>query len=603
MGLVAELKRRNVFRVGIAYMVLGWVVIQVTDTVAPALGLPDWTLALVTWIGIIGFPFALLLAWAFELTPEGIKRDQEVDRSESIRHVTGRKLDFAIIGLLVVALGFVVWDAYLSEPPEVVAITEAVTKEATAEADQESADKSIAVLPFVNMSEDASNEYFSDGISEELLNLLTRIPELRVIARTSSFSYKGKDTPIADIAAELNVDHVLEGSVRKAGDQVRITVQLIRANDSSHLWSESYDRTLNDIFAIQDEIAAMVVTQLKVTLLGETPQVEQVDPEAYELFLQARHLYRQGTAENLRQSEFLLKQALDIESEYAAAWVWLAMTYEEQMYDGLLPYDEAAGLAREAISKAIASDPDNPRALSVLGSQAMQFDHDAVAAARHLGRALDLAPDDPSVIVDAAFMMATIGRFGKAITLQEYVVSQDPVVAVQHAYLGEFYLLSERWDEAIESYSTALRLGPEARIGAHYDLGIALLFKGDTEAALGLFEQEADKGYRVTGMALAYHDLGQIERHEALMKELEELMGDLWPSGVARVYAYIEHADQAFSWLHRAISARHYGLSFHIRQPLFNSIKDDPRWAEVLERLGLSPEQLEGVELDVPTWK
>ena len=210
------------------------------------------------------------------------------------------------------------------------------------------------------------------------------------------------------------------------------------------------------------------------------------------------------------------------------------------MYDGLRPYDEASALARDTIAKAIAIAPDNPMALSVLGYLAMDHAHDAVVAARHLGRALELAPDDPFVLGSAAGHMATIGRFGQAIELQKYVVSQDPVVALSHDHLGEFYLFAERWDEAIESYSTALRLAPDSRIGAHFHLGIALLLKGDDiEAALSQFEQEADEGYRVLGMALAYHDLGQTERHNALMGDLEKLMGDLWPSGVARAYAYI----------------------------------------------------------------
>ncbi|MFB3077036.1 MAG: hypothetical protein ACE1Y4_03425, partial [Lysobacterales bacterium] len=337
MSFFEELKRRNVFRVGIAYVVLAWVVIEVTDTVAPALNLPDWTLAFVTWLGIIGFPFALVFAWGFELTPEGIKREHEVDRSQSVAHITGRKLDFAIIGLLVVALGYFAYDKFVLEPARdaelVVATTEAVTDEVIEQAVQTTGyDKSIAVLPFVNMSDDASNEYFSDGISEELLNLLTRIPELRVIARTSSFAYKGKEVSIADIARELNVDHVLEGSVRKSGNQVRITVQLIRANDSSHLWSESYDRTLDNIFAIQDEIAAAVVAQLKVTLLGAAPTVREIDPAAYALFLQARYMAHQGTPEAWEQSLALYEQVLEIYPDYAAAWVGLAaMTIDQRI--------------------------------------------------------------------------------------------------------------------------------------------------------------------------------------------------------------------------------------------------------------------------------
>ena len=244
MGIIAELRRRNVFRVGIAYLVLAWVIIQVTDVAVPALRLPEWVPSLIFFFGAIGFPFALFFAWAFELTPEGIKREHEVDRSESITHITGRKFDFAIIGLLVVALGFVVWDAYLSDPGEIV-ITEgpADAVEPAPVEETSKATASIAVLPFADMSADKDQEYMSDGIAEELLNLLAKIPALRVAARTSAFSFKNKDVTISEIGVQLNVAYVLEGSVRKAGNQIRITAQLIDASSDTHLWSETYTRT------------------------------------------------------------------------------------------------------------------------------------------------------------------------------------------------------------------------------------------------------------------------------------------------------------------------------------------------------------------------
>ena len=267
MGLFDELKRRNVFRVGIAYLVLGWVVLQAADVIFPILQFPDWTISFVAVLAILGFPLALFFAWAFELTPEGLKRDHEVDRSESIAHVTGRKLDFAIIGLLVVALGFVVWDSYLSEPGEVVVTeTPAETVETTPVEDAPTATASIAVLPFVNMSADKDQEYFSDGISEELLNLLARVPGLKVAGRTSSFAFRGKDTDLREIGAALNVSTLLEGSVRKSGNTLRITAQLINVADGFHLWSDSYDRELTDVFAIQDEISAAIVQALKTKL-------------------------------------------------------------------------------------------------------------------------------------------------------------------------------------------------------------------------------------------------------------------------------------------------------------------------------------------------
>jgi TolB-like protein len=295
VSLFRELKRRNIFKVAAAYIIVGWLLLQVSDVLVPALYLPDWFHSGIAFLLILGFPVAMIFAWAFELTPEGLKRDHEVDRSQSITQQTSRKLDFIIIGLLIAALGYFAWDKFVLAPERKTELVEATTAvvEQTAEID-----KSIAVLPFVNMSSDTEQEYFSDGLTEEVLNLLAKIPNLRVIARTSSFAYKGKDVKIAEVANELHVGHVLEGSVRKAGNQLRITAQLIRASDSSHLWSETYDRTLENIFAIQDEIAAAVVSQLKLELLGETLGSKQVDPAAYALFLQAQQVRRQYTADS-----------------------------------------------------------------------------------------------------------------------------------------------------------------------------------------------------------------------------------------------------------------------------------------------------------------
>ncbi len=418
MSFVEELKRRNVFRVAIAYVIIAWLILQVGDTLAPALHLPESVNTALAFFLILGFPLAIFLVWAYELTPEGLKRERDVNRTKSITHVTGRKLDYFIIAVLVLALGYFTFDKFVLDPSRdaemVQATTEAAIEQATESGKEETAEKSIAVLPFVNMSDDAGNEYFSDGISEELLNLLTKIPELRVIARTSSFAYKGKNVKIADMARELNVDHVLEGSVRKSGNQVRITAQLIHAADSSHLWSETYDRTLDDIFAIQDEIAAAVVEQLKVTLLGATPSVGETNPEAYALYLQARQVGRQDTREAYEQSIALYQQALAIAPDFAAAWVGQATNHFQAGYFGQRPYDEAFTSAREATDTALAIDPDNALAHALLGGIALFYDGDLDTAARHFQHSLELEPANPDIISMAAFLVANLGRLDEA---------------------------------------------------------------------------------------------------------------------------------------------------------------------------------------------
>jgi TolB-like protein len=260
MGLFEELKRRNVFRVGTAYLLFAWIIIQATDTIGPVLTLPAWTLALVVWISIIGFPVAIFFAWAFELTPQGIKAEKDVDRSQSITPDTGRKINYVVIALLLIAIAFLVGKDFIGDDgSETGAMTESVV-DATSNGGQ--GFESIGVLPFVNMSDDSAQEYFSDGISEEILNALAKLKSLQVAARTSSFAFKGQNQDITDIGSQLNVDTVLEGSVRKSGTKIRITAQLIEVKSGYHLWSETYDRELTDIFAVQDEITAAIVDAL-----------------------------------------------------------------------------------------------------------------------------------------------------------------------------------------------------------------------------------------------------------------------------------------------------------------------------------------------------
>ena len=297
MSFFNELKRRNVFKVAAAYIIVGWLIMQAGDTLAPALHLPDWVNSLLIFFLILGFPLAMFFAWAFEMTTEGIKKEKDIERDQSITQVTGQKLNYTIIGLLVLTLGYFVYDKSVSSTPNAVETT-SVTSPASES--QTNPYQTIAVLPFVNMSEDPSNEYFSDGLTEELLNMLAKIKELRVASRTSSFTFKGQGEDLRIIGEKLNVGSILEGSVRKDDkrNRVRITAQLINVDDGYHLWSETYDRELDDIFAIQDEIAREVARALTITLLGEDEarleQVVSTKISAYDVYLQALQGLREG---------------------------------------------------------------------------------------------------------------------------------------------------------------------------------------------------------------------------------------------------------------------------------------------------------------------
>ncbi len=601
MSLFNELKRRNVFKVGIAYIVVAWLVAQVLQLIFESFGTPAWVMKTVLVLLATGIPFALFFAWAFEMTPEGIKRESDVDRTQSITPQTGKKLNTVIFTLMALAIAYFSYDKFVLSSGRDAALVEAATQTASEQVATQEApahtDKSIAVLPFVNMSDDASNEYFSDGLSEELLNLLAKIPELRVAARTSSFSLKGKEMQIAEVGEILKVAHVLEGSVRKSGSRLRITAQLIKADDGYHLWSETFDREMDDIFVIQDEIALKVVEALKVTLFGEAPSVGETNPEAYALVLQARHFLYQRSADSLERAEALYKQAIEEVPDYAAAWTGLAAVYTEQSGNGLRPIIEGYQLAIEAAEHAIAIDPDYAPGHAARGNIAL-LRNDPKTAAVQLKKALQLDPANTDIIASAATLVELLGTPDKAIALLQFVIERDPVNADAHAGLGRSLRVSSRWDEAIEAYQTSLALSP-ARLGSHQGMGESLLMNGEPEKALEIYALEPDEEWRTKGMALAYYTLGRQDEFEATFTELRDRWGDDWPSEIAHVYNWIGDKDSAFEWLNKAVDQNEDGLNQQYYQPLLQSMHDDPRWSEFRARTIGSEEALRKIDFKV----
>ncbi len=597
MSLFNELKRRNVLRVTAAYVVVSWLVIQMVETIFPAFGFGDAAVRLVTIVLAIGLIPTFILSWVFEITPEGLKKDKDVDRSQSIAAHTGKKLDRIIMVVMALAIGYFAIDKFVFSDSRETSIAEEARQEGRSEALVESyGDKSIAVLPFVNMSDDVSNEYFSDGISEELLNLLAKIPELRVISRSSAFSYKGKEIKLTEVARELNVVYILEGSVRKAGSRVRITAQLIEARTDTHLWSETYERTLDDVFAIQDEIGAAVVQELKVMLLGAAPSVQETDPEAYALFLQARHLSRQDTEESLERSNDLYQQVLKIDSGYAAAWSGLATNYQRQASLGLIPLDEGFDLARETANSALAINPDYAPTHAILG-QIQIGDRDLTAAARYLERALALEPGNIESLRFAATLYGALGRLERAIAVSDHMVTLDPVNNLGYFNLGKMNHYSGKPDAAITALETALSLSP-GRIAAQILIGEALMLKGEPEAALAAILQE-DSIWRLIDLPMVYHALGRAVDSDAALAELIEEQSQWAAYNIAYVLAFRGESDRAFEWLDKAVQYDDPGLAELPIQPLFANIHDDPRWMPFLESIGKSPEQLSAIKFEV----
>jgi len=584
-SLFTELRRRNVFRAGAFYLATAWLLAQVVTQILPVFDTPSWLLRWVIAVLAVGFPFWIAFAWFYELTPEGIKRESEVEPHESITHQTGRKLDFAIIGVLAVAVVLLVTDRFV--------LHHGVNEQAAIPI----AEHSIAVLPFVNMSEEKSNEYFSDGISEELLNLLAKIPQLQVTARTSSFAFKGKETGIPEIARTLHVAHVLEGSVRKSGNSVRITAQLIKAGTDTHLWSQTYDRKLDDIFAIQDEIAADVVKQLKVTLLGAAPKVRTTNPEAYALYLQASQLGRQGTAEAYKQSEALYRRVLAIDPHYAPAWTALAENLYHEADQGLLSSKEGYAQAGEAAKKAVEIDPEYALAHARIG-WIVASDNDLAGAAPHFERALALDPSDPDVLRNSATLLAVLGRLDEALALNEVVVRHDPVNVSAIFNLGYYQRMAGQLDPAIALFRTALSLAP-GRGGVHYQLCVALVLKGDAKGALAEIEQETSEVWKMVGLPMAYQALGRTADSDAALTALIAKWEKDSPYNIAYVYAFRGGADKAFEWLGKAVEYGDPGMPEVVTENLFDNIHADPRWLPFLRKIGKAPEQLAKIEFKV----
>ncbi len=433
MSFIEELKRRNVFRVGIAYVLLGWVVMQAADFALDLIDAPNWVIQVFFIAGLIGLPFALFFAWAFELTPEGIKREEDVDRSQSVTPQTGRKLDRAIIAFLATAVVLLLADRFFmadDRPEASPATTQAEAPAVEVSAPEEKT--SIAVLPFVNMSSEPEQEFFSDGISEEILNALSKVDEMKVAGRTSSFAFKGRNEDLRTIGQTLGVKHILEGSVRKAGDKVRITAQLIQAEDGFNLWSETYDRELDDIFAIQDDIANRILEALTTTL-DVTPNVAGTTPlnvADYNKFLMGRQLMRERREGPLQQAAALLEEVTTSEPDFAPAWAERAITIMLLRDDlnsyGSIPFEEAMTLASEYLERARALDPDNPEMLAGYG---LYYDNMSrrELAIQNLRQALEINPNLTNASNWLWRLLWQLGRFQESVALSEQIRERDPL--------------------------------------------------------------------------------------------------------------------------------------------------------------------------------
>lgn len=416
MSFFTELKRRQVVKIAAAYLVVAWLLIQITDTIAPALHLPDWTLSLVVWIAIIGFVPAVLFAWIFQITPDGLRRDAGEGETPSDPGVS-RRVNVALSVLLVGAVGYIAVDYFRGNAEPGLADTSSAA---------DGAYDSIAVLPFANLSSDPEQEYLSDGLAEELLNLLAQLGELKVAARTSSFSFKGQNIDIRDIGTALEVDTVLEGSVRKSGNRIRVTAQLIDAANGYHLWSDTYDRDLTDIFAIQDEVSASIVGALKVHLAGAAPMAAVVDIEAYDRYLRALDLERNSEFEEALK---LYREVTELDESFAAAWAArarLVLALRETDYWGDIPREEALALARANIDRALAINPQSAEALTAQG-RLLWEEYRYEEALASIAQALEANPNLAKTHAEQATLLIARGDVNAAWSALERAMSLDPL--------------------------------------------------------------------------------------------------------------------------------------------------------------------------------
>jgi TolB-like protein len=599
MSLLVELKRRKVIRVAVVYAATAFAVLQAADIMLPRMGVPDWALSLVVAMALLGFPIALVLGWALELTPEGIRRTESAaagaGEAVAAPALLGKRTVF--ISALLVTLGVGLGAGWFLKPGAPGDLPAVAPFDAAAPDLQ----RSIAVLPFVNMSAEPEQEYFSDGISEEILNVLVRTPGLRVAARTSSFAFKDSAREISQIARELNVRLVLEGSVRKQGERVRVTAQLIDASSGFHLWSQSFDRELRDIFAIQDEIARAVATALELTLgvTAHPPEAPARDMEAYDIYLQGLALWQARGEGNMLEAEALLRAALERDPGLARAWAGLGLVHAVLPEWTTAPADRSAAIARDAAERALALDRDLPEpyiVLAYLAQRELRF-HTSHALYE---RALALAPSHATGHQWFGFMLSNVGDTEQAIRIGRRAVELDPKsLVVRHELAGIFYTAG-RFDEAQALCERLLAEAPDWGACHFFDFGRAFA-DGDPDAmrALLLSLGRARGGEALPlaeAMADALAGSGATDALAARVVDLPDGFIDgssplvLDDHGTVLWLAAVGHPEAAVVRLARHAATQPWYARGYLAGGRFDVLRCEPGFTEILRTVQLPPD-------------
>ena len=594
MHFVDELRRRQVLRSASAYVAVCWLLIQVAETTFAAFGFGDEAVRLVIIIAVLGFIPVVVASWVFQLTPEGFRRDPGSGASSAD---ASHKVDRAIIVVLALGITVFAFDKFLLDPQR---DAELAAEARTSALIESYGDKSIAVLAFEDMSPRGDNEFFSDGISEEMINLLAKIPELRVFSRSSAYSFKGSDLSIVDIAEELNVSHILEGSVRKDGDRIRVTAQLIDARSDTHLYSNNFDRTVDDIFEIQDEIATKVVEELQVHLTGEMPHVRPTDPEAHGLYLRAKFLGRQLNTDATDQAVQLLLQSLQIDPYYLDAIHDLASTYIELAENGFRDREEMREEVRALVARAKQIDPDNgyTMILSAYPDGGSQGNIPVVIDALKRGLARDSSHLESVRL--AAELLRLVGRVERSTELLEHVIGRDPLCTFCMYRLAQNHLFLQDYDAAERTLRQFRQTNPE---GGTHSLATILFLKGEYQQAADLYATLAEPtnppSTVLHGQAMIGIALGDAELLATATAALLAEYYDVDALSLAEIYALTGDNDAAFDALDHAIAMSPRDGMIAYQRALLRNLHDDPRWQAFREKTGTSEEALARMHFDV----
>jgi len=601
-----ELKRRNVYKVAVAYAVGSWLVVQASSLLLATFEAPPWAMKAFVVFVALGFPIALILSWAFEITPEGIVRESEVEPGKSITDHTGRKIAAITVAFTIAAAALFAFQLVKRKGDADKSGTTHPTVEKS-----EIKPNSVAVLAFDNLSDDKGGEYFSDGISEELLTILQKIPGLRVAARTSAFSFKGKSATAQEIGQKLAVASLVEGSVRKAGETVRIAARLTKTTSGDEVWSENYTRNLKDVFAVQTELAQTIVEQLRGQLTedatnptGKAQIQAEVraaakggtkNVEAHEAYLQGRFFLNRHSEKEANQAQASFERAVRLDPQFALAWAGLAQAHvwicNYGTVGGQKGFNAHLASARESVERALSIEPHLPEALFPRAMIETNFDYNWKGAAETLQKALALAPQDATLLLESGNLASARGEISQSLDLYRRAIALDPVNAQARAFLASSLSNSGKWEESRAEYAREIELTPSAP-NSYAAIGMTYLSEGQPEEAATAAQKDAADWARLLTMSCARWAQKRVPESDAALQELIAKFGETAAYQIAEVYAYRNDKEHAFEWLERSRRQRDAGLPGLRVDPLLPNLHDDPRWDALLRSIGLADDQL-----------